>query len=73
MCKFKFNEKKEKDVVCPDLSKDPKIYETSCPKRDQPTSRRAANINQKVQYNRKPKSTKKTPSFCSGKEYSRKY
>ena len=39
--------KKEKDVVCPDLSKDPKIYETSCPKRDQPTNRRAANINPK--------------------------
>ena len=37
--------KKEKDVVCPDLSKDPKIYETSCPKRGQPTSLRATNIN----------------------------
>ena len=36
--------KKEKDVVCPDLSKDPKIYETSCPRRDQPTSLRAGNI-----------------------------
>ena len=48
MCKFKFNEKKEKNVVCPDLSKDPKIYETSCPKRGQPTSLRATNINTKA-------------------------